>query len=394
MAKKIKLISCVVLCLVMSIFLLSSASALGISPAKKIIRFTPNAPQSFTYQIINNEHKAMNLTIYAIGELANFTSIKTPDIKVSKEEETKDFEFTITPPADLQPGERIGKIVVEEFIPELKIGETRVYAKLKVISKIYIDVPYPEKYIDIDIDINDTEVGKPLDIIATITNLGTRDISSVQATFGVYEEEKKINESVTESESLARGDTKKLFASVDTTSFKPGAYSAIATVNYDNYILELGRDFKVGDVYIEILDYTKYFLIETVNRFDIDVENQWNKKIRNAYATIKIDNETKKVADLRSVAYDIDPREKKIVTSYWDTKEVGLGDYNANMTILYINKSTTKLGKVHVVNVEEYEKHLEKPLLKIIILIIIASVITALNFWFALRRRRGKKKRR
>jgi len=388
-----KIFGIILISLLVAIISVSNVSALGVTPAKKYIKYTPDAEQSFTYQIINNEHKTMNLNIYATDALATYITFEQQNISIRSDEETKDFSFKIKAPAGLNPGENVGKIVIEEFIPDMKVGETQVYAKFRVVTKVYVQVPYPEKYIDVELNIADTEKGKPLNVEAQVKNLGTTDIIAVQATFGIYEDENKIDETLTDKISIARGEEKKLLANIDTSKLKQGSYSAIAKINYDSYEMELGRDFNVGEMFIEILDYTKYFLIETVNKFDIHTQSEWNKKIRNAYAKIKISNESE-VADLKSVSYDLEPYEKKIITAYWDTSGVALGNYNANMTLLYENKSSGKLGQVNVVNPDEYKKLLEKPapLPTTWIAVAVAVVVVNAFIWFVLRKRALKNK--
>ena len=347
----IRLFSLILLFMIFISVFSFNVSALGISPAKKTIDFNTDE-QDFTYTIINNEHKDMTLEIYAIGDLADYFEFNVNKLEITSSEETKDFIVSIKLPSDLNPGERTGKIVVEEFIPISENIDTQVYAKFKVLSVITVNAPYPDKYIDVEIDLKDTEKGKPLDIVTRIKNLGAEDIENLQTTFGIYEDNKILESKENPSETLKQGSALEFVTTLDTNAFEEGEYSAIATVNYDNYVLEIGKDFKVGKEYVSILDYTKYFLMDTINKFDVDVMNKWNKKIRNAYAQILIENGN--VAELKSVSYDLNPNEKAIITSYWDTKGVELGDYDSNITLYYVNKSTEELGKVHVVLPEEY----------------------------------------
>lgn len=354
------------------IAMLGNASALGISPAKKTIEFS-SVSQEFTYTAINNEKMNMNLSIYSIGELADYIFFENKNIYMAADESARDFKVKINLPSNLAPGERVGKIVIEQLISSADVGGTNVYAKFKVISNINVNVPYPEKFVDVKLDINGTESGKPLGIKATIKNLGTKNIDNLQTTFGIYEGESLLNLSDLPSTPLEIGDSVDLFMNLDTKNFSTGEYTAVAEVSYDNYVLEIGKEFNVGEEYIKILDYTKYFLAESVNKFDIDVQNEWNKKIRNAYARILVENGG--VADLRSVSYDLEPREKSIIVSYWDTKGVSLGDYNSNITLLYSNKSTEEIGKLHVVSPEDYKPAAKKPSLILYIIIAVAFLI-------------------
>ena len=342
--------------IVVALILINMALALGLSPAEKTTSYIPGESKTYTYTIINNEHKDLEIDIYAIGQLAGYIEFEQDNISLSSSEETKKFRFAVNLPPDLAPGENIGKIIVEETILKRK-GETGVYAKLRVISKLIVNVPYPDKYITASIEIGDAPKDQPIDIITTVTNLGEEDIDQVEAKFGIFDNKTKIEDLDTEARSLSKGETEKLLTSLDTSNYKEGFYSAIATITYDQQELELGRDFKVGDVYVEILDYTKYFIQGKVNKFDIDVENKWNRKIRNAFALIYIEG----FDVLKSLAYDLDPRQIKTIVSYWDTRDVELGKYDSNVTVKYENKTTVKQGNIHVVEEAELRHLLAGP---------------------------------
>ncbi len=360
------------------------ASALGLTPAKREISFSTEE-QEFTYTIINNEQKDLDLDLYATGEIADFIEFETSKLHISANELTKDFKIKVKPPAYLKPGKNIGKIVVEEYVPEINIGNTTVYAKIRVISKLIINVPYPKKYVEVSIDVNKTPSGE-LNLIAKVKNLGQENIEKVKAYFGIYEQDKKLEDLESNEESLPKGDIKDLIVTLNTSNLQNGLYTAKATIVYDQYEVELGRDFKVGDVYIEILDYTKYFAQGMVNRFDIDVENKWNRKIRNAYGTVDIEN----VAFLKTLTYDLDPRERRTITTYWDTSNVMIGKYNANITLFYVNKTTSKQAELNVISKEEYERMFSKVPVWLIVTIGIGVVITNIILFLLIYKKKQK----
>lgn len=345
----------IVIWIIAALILINIAAALGLAPAKKTIRYEPG-PQTYTYKIINNEQRDLQLSLYAIGQLADYITFKQDNISVDASEDIKEFRFTVNLPEGLSPGENIGKIVIEETIVKKKV-ETGIYTKLRVISKLITNVPYPEKYIKVRIDMNDAQKDQPMDIATTVTNLGRKDIQEVKAEFGIFDNQTRIEELETETKSLARGETEKLLTRLNTSDYKSGFYSAIATISYDQHELEIGRDFKVGDVYVEILDYTKYFIQGRVNKFDIDVENKWNKKIRNAFALIYIAG----FDVIKSLTYDLEPWQIQTIISYWDTSDVEKGKYDSNVTLKYVNKTTVKQGNVYVVDEKEFKKSLAGP---------------------------------
>lgn len=363
---KTKIIAWIIALLVLT----NLAFALGLSPAEKGISYSPGENITLTYKIVNNENRDMDIIVYPLGQLADYISFEQDIIHLNSEEPVKKIKAFINLPAGLEPGKNYGKIVIEEDILE-KDSETGVYAKLRVISKLKVDVPFPDKYLRADIEIRNKSKEKPLEISAKVLNLGKEDIEEVKAEFGIFNKDQKVTDLKTDSESLSVGETKELLTTLNTTGYRQGLYSAIAKVTYDNQELEIGRDFIVGDKNIEILDYTKYFIQGKVNKFDIEVENQWNKKIRNAFALVYIDGFEK----IKSMSYDLDPWQIRTITSYWDTTSVGLGDYDSNVSMNYENKSTVKSGKVHVIEEAELKELMNKDNTPYALIAVIAFIL-------------------
>ena len=337
--------------LILFILFISNVYALGLSPAKRNLDFKLGE-EALKYTIINNEQRDISLSIYATGELAEFISFSEKNITMRGSEESKEFYAFLKIDNNFKPGENNGKIIVEEFIPDISGGETRVYAKFRVISLIAVNVPYPDKYVDVDIELKGDNVGEPIEIIVNVKNLGKENLDSVQAFFDIYENNEKLESLETNKDNLLKGDTKQLFTKLETKNMQPGFYSAVAKIVYDQNEIELGKDFNVGEEYIKIFGYTKYFVENQVNRFEIDSENEWNQKLKNVYGEIKIND----FNVIKTLSADFEPRERKILSTFWDTTRIGLGKYPVNISLFYSNKSTTELGDIDVITLKEFEK--------------------------------------
>jgi hypothetical protein len=377
---------------IVALILISSALSLGIAPAKNNIRFEPNTSKTFTYTIINNEARDLDVQISAKGELAEFIRVPENIIHLDANESEKKFNIDITLLQNLEPGERAGKITITETNPKIVVGEKRVGAMLEVNSLISVVVPYPEKYILVDFQIEATDKDSPIKLITNITNVGTTDIKKLKVKFGIIDDNKTLATSETDYVNLSRAETKSLSATFGSLNLSLGQYSAVAKIYYDNNDASLIRDFKAGDEYISILDYTKYFAQGKLNKFDVEVRNEWNKKIRNAFATIFID---KFKEEIKSIGYDLNPYEKKTIVSYWDTTNIELGRYDSNISLHYANKTTEKQGEVYVVKESELSALLESPsYLKYGgIAILVITILNLILFMIIARRKKSKNKK-
>jgi len=334
--------------------LLPFCLSLGISPASKTIVMDKDqaSEQQFVYYIINNEHKNARLKVYATGELAEWIRFDRDTIDISENEEIKEFKWRMKLPK-LEYGKHEGKIVVEEMLQQIAVNGTNVYAKLKLVSKISVVVPYPEKYVDVSLDVYEKN-GK-LNVAANITNLGMEEINSLKLTYNIFSptDEKPLKSIATEKKSLDVSHTIQFLNTIDVSDFKPGEYSIVASVDYDGYILEVGKDFAVGNAIIEIYDYTKYFVEGKINKFEIEAKSNWNKKIKNVYSKVLIHKDGKILDELRTSLYDFMPYEKQVMSTYWNV-DVPKGSYSANISLIYMNKSTEKQGQIYVVGKEKF----------------------------------------
>lgn len=362
--------------LVITIFLFSSLVAgLGIAPGEKKIAFQADSVQKIRYTVLNNEHKDFVVSIYADGEIGKYVKIENAQVSLSADEDKKDFYIDVNLPSSLHPGDNTGRIIAEESIENLSFMGAVGKGRIRVISNLIVMVPYPEKYIDVQLGVQEKE--NNTEITATITNLGLTDIKNLGADVGIYEGETQIqNLNFKFDEQLARGKETSSISEVKAEKLPGGVYSVVARIKYDDYTLEVSRDFEVGKEALKISSYTKYFLENSMNKFEIDAKSDWNQKIKNAYATIDITRYNEEVASLRSASYDIAPRETKIITAYWDTSKLELGKYNANLSLIYLNKSTNRQDEISILDAKTYSQMMAKPFYKswLFIIIIVLAV--------------------
>jgi len=108
---------------------------------------------------------------------------------------------------------------------------------------------------------------------------------------------------------------------------------------------------------------------------------------------LKINNEFIKTPNINLAPWD-----KGVITSYWDTNNIEIGSYDAEITICYDGKTTVETGKISVV--KKKEALIEKPgaitislsTTTILILIIILLIITDIIWIIKKRGGKGKQK--
>src|SRR3989344_1401442 len=118
-----------------------NVSSLGLTPAKKEINFKPNLETYFNFKPLADENQEVH--VYAEGDLAEYVSFSKNILNGSEP-----FNVTIKFPESVEiPGRHKLYIVAEEKIDE-ELAAT-IGTRIIVKAVIYVDVPYPGKYLEI-----------------------------------------------------------------------------------------------------------------------------------------------------------------------------------------------------------------------------------------------------
>ena len=308
--------------------------------------------------------------------------------------DSTDRKFTVTvklPKKVEKPGHHKVWVIGEEIIDESKAGGA-VGTSSNVMVYILIHVLNPGKYVDMSLSAPNTNLNEPVNFAVNVKSFGLENINSIKAAIDVYStDNEKLATVYTDEKPLKSNTEETLYAQLSTIGYSSGTYRAIAKLNYDGKTKEDEKNFRIGELNIKIINYTKVFEKDKINKFDVEIESDWGNKIEGVYGEIKINNDIIKTPNVEML-----PWEKKTITTYWDTNNVELGTYDAEIIVYYKDRTTVETGKVSVV--EKKEALVEKPgaitislstttvLILIIILLIIMDII-----WIT---KKGKSKRK
>ncbi len=393
MVKTIKIIILVIFVLVFTLTFVNPIYAVGIHvPNNNEIDFEPGLEKTINFAITPSK---MDVKLSVSGYLAEYVTLSKTFI--SSDSSDKTFKVIIKLPEMIEKsGHHKVWITAEEVINESKIGGT-VGTSCNARAYIRVHVLNPGKYVEMSLSAPDVNINEPVNFAVNVKSFGEEDINSIKAAIEVYNpNNKKLTTVYTEEKSLKSNTKEILHAQLNTRGYQAGTYQAIATLNYDGETKEDKKSFRIGELNIKIINYTREFEKDKINKFDIEIESEWGNSIKNIYGEIKINNSV-----IRTPNINLDHWEKKIITAYWDTNNVETGFYYAEMTIYYEDKTTVEIGKVNVV--DKKEVLVERPgiiitslstttiLILIIILLVIIDII-----WITKKRsnEREQKKRR
>ena len=361
--------------LIISCAIITSISALGVSPAKQEYNFQPNLKGSIEYKAFGVSQD-MELEVFVEGDLAEY-------VELSKTKLTGGGNFVVLldlPEKIEVPGRHLIYIGVKEKVdPELIQGTVGTSVTIKVA--IIINVPYPGRYIEASLVGENANINEPIQFELSLTSKGTEDVE-VSPRIEISSKDKIIETLYFTNRLIKSQENIGLKKTLETVGYNPGTYLATAVVDYGTIVLSK-VDFKIGELTIEITNHTDKILLGGVKRFEIEIESGWNNNIENAYAKVDFFNESGKITEFKTSPTSLSPWEKKTIEGFFDTSDFIESTYNANITMVYygtadMSKTSNKVVSVQFIKESELNVTLIAIIGAIILIIVMIIIITIL----------------
>ena len=167
--KTLKNVGICMILLIFTLLIVSDVFALGVSPARKIIEFSPELEIEVEFNVLNSEGKDMKVVIYVEGDnLDEEIIIDNPELIFSSGELQKSVKYNIKLPEKYdEPGTHEIKIVAREIPVDKAFEGTFVGASVAVVHIVRINVPYPGKYATVELKLGE-DTGQGVDFIVYI----------------------------------------------------------------------------------------------------------------------------------------------------------------------------------------------------------------------------------
>jgi len=186
-------------------------------------------------------------------------------------------------------------------------------------------------------------------------------------------------------------ETLNIQGTINTKELSPGEYVAFATIEGGGTTV-INKTLRVGQFLVDIVDYDYKFEQGKINPFVIKVENKWNTKIDEVFATVSITDAGTLVTNFKTVSVDTNPWEVKNITGYLDTSKAETKRYTAKIDLTYGGARTSKLVAIYIDPpvTETYLKYIVAAI--IVVLLIIATFIYLIWKVHKLSKKNEKKK--
>jgi len=381
------------------VFMVPLTSGLGITPGRKTIDFEPGLEKNVSFSVINSEKENMSLVFHVQGDLNKSITLNKKYAELSSSEESKTFSYKVKLPEKIEnPGTHKTKITALKMPKDIKKTGKFVGATLSVATQLYVDVPYPEKYLEISSEVINTNKGENAIFLIPIANKGKQGIKEAKAIIDIYNHvNEKIASIETKGKDLESGQRKELIGKWE-ANVNPGKYRADITVIYDSQTVNTEKIFKIGKQVLEIQKIeVNDFELGGIAKFNALIENKYNQKIKDTYLELEVHNkEEETIAKIKSANYELEALEKKNMVAYWDTAGVEKGTYDAKLFIKHPKGSFNRDLKLSVSSDEIIvqglsgeviiEKMKESNLKKILIYAVIILILLNLLWFLVIRK--------
>ncbi|MBI1972926.1 hypothetical protein HYS50_02895 [Candidatus Woesearchaeota archaeon] len=359
-------------------------SAIGISPARVEIAFEPNLHYTFTVSLLNSGEKPLNATLQLAGELAPYFKAEEGFFVLGPRSMKAYTIVANLPPVIKRPGNH--RVSVHAVQAPLKTGAEikGIGAVVSVEGDIIIKVPYPGKYAEAELEIEDVNEGETSTATIRVVNYGLEDIRRAAATLEIYDFEGLLLDTLTSPAILIPSRQSDIFTlTLDSSKYSPGIFPINAYVEYDAQKTDpISKELRIGTLFANITNYTHEVYTKKITLFDVYIHNRWNNKLENVYAEIQLFNQGVPMGQvLKTPSVEIQPWRQTVVSAFLDATVLEPGLYEVEITAYYHGKTTTVRGPLLV------RKYFAISMTMILIGIILLMLIIDVVIWIAHRRK-------
>ena len=309
-------------------------SAIGIRPAKTEMVFEDSKDLTKQFWVVNNEEREFTMKVFVEGEMAQYVTLKTTELRFKEDDDAKAIEFEVHLPEEVPPGQSTANIIVEETTDSS--GANVVSSKLVLKHKLIIQGAYPDKFINAKLNFHD--VGDSFELVTEVENLGKQDINKVQTKFYVNDKEQKQQELETETTSLKTKENKLLRTKLQKNVLaERGEFEVLAVTTYDDQKVELVKKLLVGRPEVEVTYFDKYFIAKKINQYSMDLLNKWNQKVENVFVDVEIKKDGEKIDGFRTKTVEIEGDMIKKIKDYFDANNKETGKYTFDLVVNFWN---------------------------------------------------------
>ncbi|NIA03890.1 MAG: hypothetical protein GWP09_00890 [Nitrospiraceae bacterium] len=328
----------------------TSVLSLGLSPGNfNVINYKPGEQVNVSFSIINNINEAIEVDASIIREnlsdekedLIPFITLEKKRFELGPKESVKSY-FIFNTPTNLTPG--IHKAYLKIVEDRKQIGQ--VGARAAVINSIKVKVPFDGYYIETGLNAPDIKINSTGTFVVRASNYGTQEINSLYADIRIMNLENKTIATIKTPtyHDLNTFGTVNLKSYFEAKNIGEATYKAIATVYYDDRKKDTNYDtFRIGDIKVNLLNWTRRIKSGQIDRFNLTLKNEWNTPVTlNTEVSVKNKTSLKQVYYIKTPDYTLKPWQTMVIPMFIDATNINPENYSLNIKVYYASVVLTK----------------------------------------------------
>jgi hypothetical protein len=305
------------------------------------IPFEPNLVITRNFFITNSDNSEFPVVMSVEGDLKEYVTISENEFILGPKNGgggAKAMNFTLSLPEWIPPGQHRLVIYGMQKVPEAEKG---IVARLRVGYVFFVFSPYPGRYIEFDVKIENAKVNETINFMIDGISRGNESIQSAQATFYIYDAEGNLVTSLSSDRiPVEPGERVNLTAGWLAKNAKPGKHKLVAELLYDGNRTEKTIDFMIGSPTVKINGISANPIANgTIGKITVGVASEWDEILRDMYIVLDFRKGDASYST-RSKSFDLGPFKEDNITVFWDTSNSGgPGEYSGLATLYYLNKT-------------------------------------------------------
>jgi hypothetical protein len=346
-----KTIIALILCLSLVSILSTTSQAMGLRAMDLLVNidYEPGYHGEYSYTIVTNSGVTEDYNVFVDGDLSRFVKVQPDTFANVVSGETRTFNAIVDFPNETSytPTPGMHRIFVGATETETWSGGQM---GAKTASKAIIDVKvlYPGKYLIYSLNSYDMKQGETKNFTVTLSNWGKQTIDKVNGTLYITDGKNEIVRYSFSPVSVQTNIDKTISIPVNLGNVPSGKYFAKLVIDWDGNRNETQTTFKVGQLDINILNFTRSFSVNEINEFTIDVQSIWNDPINDVYADVTVYDGGSQITTFRTPKADLGPWARANLSTYFNTKSIKSGTYLAIVKVYYGGSDKSVNGTIVV----------------------------------------------
>ena len=312
-----------------------NAASFGVSPAIYEIDFVPGLEKSFKFNFVG-DNPNLEYVVNVTGDLAEYVSLDKYEFKGQIGEVTAFLKL----PQNIEvPGPHRIFVGALSKTDNQGRGGTSIGITTRVNGVIKVLVPYPGRYADVEFKINDANAGEKVTYNLIIYSRGKETIIT-QSSIEIYDSaDKRVGVFDIGSDIIPSTEKVEINLDLDVSNLGSGKYKAVAIVSYAGDEKRAEDNFRLGELFVDIVNYTTEFDRYRINPIYIDIVSGWNDPIQRVFASGKVKGYD---ISFETPSVDLSPWKEGRLIGHFDTSSIEEDEFQMDLVVHYEEKTTEK----------------------------------------------------